>query len=95
MKITTMAAVAITVAMGARADEVTVYVQGVSVVPTPVEPGASFGERDFPRHGRADPLAHRQAGRLGIVGPEADRGRNWRRDFQEASARRAGLRAAL
>ncbi len=36
MKITAMAAVAMTVAMSARADEVTVYVQGFSVVPAPV-----------------------------------------------------------
>jgi hypothetical protein len=36
MKITTMAAVAIAVAMNARAGEVTVYVQGLSVVPAPV-----------------------------------------------------------
>jgi hypothetical protein len=36
MKITTIAAVAIAVAMSARADEVTVYVQGFSVVPAPV-----------------------------------------------------------
>jgi hypothetical protein len=35
MKIRAMAAVAITVAMSARADEVTVYVQGLSVVPAP------------------------------------------------------------
>ncbi len=35
MKITAMAAVAITVAMSARADEVTVYVQGLSVLPAP------------------------------------------------------------
>jgi hypothetical protein len=36
MKITTIAAVAIAVAISARADEVTVYVQGLSVVPAPV-----------------------------------------------------------
>jgi hypothetical protein len=36
MKITAMVAVAMTVAMSARADEVTVYVQGFSVVPAPV-----------------------------------------------------------
>jgi hypothetical protein len=36
MKITTIAAAAIAVAMRARADEVTVYVQGLSVVPAPV-----------------------------------------------------------
>jgi hypothetical protein len=36
MKITTVAAVAIAVAMNARATEVTVYVQGLSVVPLPV-----------------------------------------------------------
>jgi hypothetical protein len=35
MKIRAMAAVAITVAISARADEVTVYVQGLSVVPAP------------------------------------------------------------
>jgi hypothetical protein len=35
MKIRAMAAVAITVAMSARADDVTVYVQGLSVVPAP------------------------------------------------------------
>jgi hypothetical protein len=35
MKITTMAAVAITVAMSARADEVTVYMQGLSVAAAP------------------------------------------------------------
>lgn len=37
MKITAMAAVAITVAMSARAGEVTVYVQGWSVVPAPTQ----------------------------------------------------------
>jgi hypothetical protein len=36
MKITTVAAVAIAFGMSARADELTVYVQGWSVVPTPV-----------------------------------------------------------
>ena len=36
MKITAMAAVAIAFAMNARADEVTVYVQGLSVVPLTV-----------------------------------------------------------
>ena len=36
MRITTIAAVAIAVAMSASADEVTVYVQGLSVVPAPV-----------------------------------------------------------
>ncbi len=36
MKITTVAGVAIAVAMSARADEVTVYVEGLSVVPAPV-----------------------------------------------------------
>jgi hypothetical protein len=36
MKITTIAAMAIAVAMNARADQVTVYVQGLSVVPAPV-----------------------------------------------------------
>jgi hypothetical protein len=36
MKITTIAAVAIALAMSARADEVTVYVQGLSVVPAPM-----------------------------------------------------------
>ena len=36
MKITTIAAVAIALAMSARADEGTVYVQGLSVVPAPM-----------------------------------------------------------
>src|ERR1700685_64961 len=36
MKITTMAVVAITVAMNARADQVTVYVQDLPMVPTPM-----------------------------------------------------------
>jgi hypothetical protein len=36
MKLTTIAAMAITVAISARADDLTVYVQGSSVVPEPV-----------------------------------------------------------
>jgi hypothetical protein len=36
MKITTIAAVALAVAMSSRADEVTVYVQGLSAVPAPM-----------------------------------------------------------
>jgi hypothetical protein len=36
MKITTVAAMALAVAMNARADEVTVYVRGLSVVPAPM-----------------------------------------------------------
>jgi hypothetical protein len=36
MKITTIAAMAVAVAMSARADEVTVYVQGLSVAPAPM-----------------------------------------------------------
>jgi hypothetical protein len=35
MKITTVAAIAVAVAMNARADEITVYVRGLSVIPAP------------------------------------------------------------